>query len=130
MHKFKEKEIITIAALLIHAAKIDEIYSDHEKKIIIDFIDNNTKDKSQSQKILTEAEILEADSNQLLNYTKIIKDGSLEIKKEIVEQLWKILISDNSVDQYESNLMRRICGLIYFSDKDSGEIRMRLSKNK
>ena len=130
MHKFNEKEIITIAALLIHAAKIDEIYSDHEKKIIIDFIDNNTKDKSQSQKILTEAEILEADSNQLLNYTKIIKDGSLEIKKEIIEQLWKILISDNSVDQYESNLMRRICGLIYFSDKDSGEIRMRLSKNK
>ena len=130
MHKFNEKEIITIAALLIHAAKIDEIYSDHEKKIIIDFIGNNTKDKSQSQKILTEAEILEADSNQLLNYTKIIKDGSLEIKKEIIEQLWKILISDNSVDQYESNLMRRICGLIYFSDKDSGEIRMRLSKNK
>ena len=130
MHKFNEKEIITIAALLIHAAKIDEIYSDHEKKIIIDFIDNNMKDKSQSQKILTEAEILEADSNQLLNYTKIIKDGSLEIKKEIIEQLWKILISDNSVDQYESNLMRRICGLIYFSDKESGEIRMRLSKNK
>ena len=130
MHKFNEKEIVTIAALLVHAAKIDEIYSDHEKKIIIDFIGNNTKDKSQSQKILTEAEILEADSNQLLNYTKIIKDGSLEIKKEIVEQLWKILISDNSVDQYESNLMRRICGLIYFSDKDSGEIRMRLSKNK
>ena len=130
MHKFNEKEITTIAALLIHAAKIDEIYSDHEKKIIVDFIDNNTKDKSQSQKILTKAEILEADSNQLLNYTQIIKDGSLEIKKEIIEQLWKILISDNSVDQYESNLMRRICGLIYFSDKDSGEIRMRLSKNK
>ena len=130
MHKFNEKEIVTIAALLVHAAKIDEIYSDHEKKIIVDFIDNNMKDKSQSQKILTEAEILEADSNQLLNYTKIIKDGPVEIKKEIIEQLWKILISDNSVDQYESNLMRRICGLIYFSDKDSGEIRMRLSKNK
>ena len=130
MHKFNEKEIITIAALLVHAAKIDEIYSDHEKKIIIDFIDNNIKDKSLSQKILTEAEILENDSNQLLNYTKIIKDGPVEIKKEIIEQLWKILISDNSVDQYESNLMRRICGLIYFSDKDSGEIRMKLSKNK
>ncbi len=130
MHKFNEKEIIAIAALLVHAAKIDEIYSDHEKKIIINFIENNMQDKSQSQKILTEAEILEADSNQLLNYTKIIKDGPAEIKKEIIEQLWKILISDNSVDQYESNLMRRICGLIYFSDKDSGEIRMRLSKNK
>ena len=130
MHKFNEKEIIAITALLVHAAKIDEIYSDNEKKIIINFIDNNMKDKSQSQKILTEAEILEADSNQLLNYTKIIKDGPVEIKIEIIEQLWKILISDNSVDQYESNLMRRICGLIYFSDKDSGEIRMRLSKNK
>ena len=130
MHKFNEKEIIAITALLVHAAKIDEIYSDHEKKIIINFIENNMQDKSQSQKILTEAEILEADSNQLLNYTKIIKDGPTEIKKEIIEQLWKILISDNSVDQYESNLMRRICGLIYFSDKDSGEIRMRLSKNK
>ena len=130
MHKFNEKEIIAITALLVHAAKIDEIYSDHEKKIIINFIENNMQDKSQSQKILTEAEILEADSNQLLNYTKIIKDGPAEIKKEIIEQLWKILISDNSVDQYESNLMRRICGLIYFSDKDSGEIRMRLSKNK
>ena len=65
-----------------------------------------------------------------MSYTKIIKDGPMEIKKEIIEQLWKILISDNSVDQYESNLMRRICGLIYFSDKESGEIRMRLSKNK
>ena len=130
MHKFNEKEITTIAALLIHAAKIDEIYSDHEKKIIVDFIDNNTKDKSQSQKILSNAETLEADSNQLLNYTQIIKDGSLEIKKEIIEQLWKILISDNSVDQYESNLMRRICGLIYFSDKESGEIKMRLIKSK
>ena len=130
MHKFNEKEITTIAALLIHAAKIDEIYSDHEKKIIVDFIDNNTKDKSQSQKILTNAEILEADSNQLLNYTQIIKDGSLEIKKEIIEQLWKILISDNSVDQYESNLMRRICGLIYFSDKECAEIKLKLLNSK
>ena len=130
MHKFNEKEITTITALLIHAAKIDEIYSDHEKKIIVNFIDNNTKDKSQSQKILTNAEILEADSNQLLNYTQIIKDGSLEIKKEIIEQLWKILISDNSVDQYESNLMRRICGLIYFPDKECAEIKLKLINSK
>ena len=130
MRKFSEKEIIGIAALLIHAAKIDEIYSAHEKDIISNFIKNNTKNVSSSSKILSEAEKLEADSNQLLNYTKVIKDGSLEMKKEIIEQLWKILISDNTVDQYESNLMRRICGLIYFSDKESGEIRMRLTKNK
>ena len=82
------------------------------------------------QKIISEAEKLEADSNQLLSYTKIIKDSPFEMKKEVIEQLWKILISDNNVDQYESNLMRRICGLIYFSDKESGEIRMRLSKTK
>ena len=63
-------------------------------------------------------------------YTKLIKDSSVKIKSEIIEQLWKILISDNNVDLYESNLMRRICGLIYFSDKESGEIKMRLIKSK
>ena len=54
----------------------------------------------------------------------------MDIKKDIIEHLWKVIISDNSVDQYESNLMRRICGLIYFSDKESGEIKMRVMKNK
>ena len=117
-----------VAALLIHAAKIDEIYTDNEKKIISNFVDNVADKDMSVQKIISEAEKLEADSNQLLSYTKIIKDSPFEMKKEVIEQLWKILISDNNVDQYESNLMRRICGLIYFSDKESGEIRMRLSK--
>ena len=79
---------------------------------------------------MKEAEKMEEDSNQLLNFTKIIKDSSLKTKSEIIEQLWKILISDNNVDLYESNLMRRICGLIYFSDKESGEIKMKLLKKK
>ena len=122
MLKLKNEEIIGIAALLIHAAKIDEIYSEKEKKIIFNFIENNLEDKNSKANIMLEAEKLEENSNQLLNYTKIIKDSSLKIKSEIIEQLWKILISDNSVDLYESNLMRRICGLIYFSDKQSGEI--------
>ena len=130
MYKLNEKDIIGIAALLIHAAKIDEIYSEHEKEIIINFINDSIDESSSSQKIISEAEKLEANSNQLLSFTKIIKESPLEMKKSIIEQLWKILISDNTVDQYESNLMRRICGLIYFSDKDSGEIKMRLSKNK
>ena len=130
MYKLNEKEIIGIAALLIHAAKIDEIYSDHEKEIIKNFVKNNINETSSSKKIMIEAEKLEANSNQLLSFTKIIKESPLEMKKDVIEQLWKILISDNTVDQYESNLMRRICGLIYFSDKDSGEIKMRLSKNK
>ena len=128
MYNFKKNEIIGIAALLIHAAKIDEIYSENEKKIVKDFIQNNLNDDSILKEIITEAEKLESNSNQLLNYTKIIKDSSSEAKSEIIEQLWKILISDSKVDQYESNLMRRICGLIYFSDKECGEIKMRLLK--
>ena len=129
MHKFNQKELVGITALLIHAAKIDEIYSDGEKKIINNFLKNNTSDETLLKKIMSEALELESNSNQLLSYTKIIKDGSKEMKSEIIEQLWKILISDKNVDQYRSNLMRRICGLIYFSDKESGEIKMRLSKN-
>ena len=130
MFKLEQNQVIGIAALLIHAAKIDEIYSEKEKKIIINFIENNINDNNQVEIVLKKAEKLEEDSNQLLNYTKIIKDSSTKIKSEIIEQLWKILISDNNVDLYESNLMRRICGLIYFSDKESGEIKMRLIKSK
>ena len=130
MLKLEQKQIIGITALLIHAAKIDEIYTEKEKKIIITFIKNNTEDSNKIEKIMNEAEKLEANSNQLLDYTKIIKDSSLKAKSEIIEELWKILISDNNVDLYESNLMRRICGLIYFSDKESGEIKMKLIKSK
>ena len=130
MLRLEQKEIIGIAALLIHAAKIDEIYSEKEKKIILSFVENNLDNKNSTDQIMQEAEKLEENSNQLLNYTRIIKDSSLKIKSEIIEQLWKILISDNNVDLYESNLMRRICGLIYFSDKESGEIKMRLLKSK
>ena len=130
MLKLNQKEIVGIAALLIHAAKIDDIYSEKEKKIILYFIENNLDDNTLAKKIMNEAEILEKNSNQLLNYTKIIKDSPLKTKSEIIEQLWKILISDNNVDLYESNLMRRICGLIYFSDKESGEIKMKLMKSK
>ncbi len=130
MLKLEQKQIIGVSALLIHAAKIDEIYSEKEKNIIHNFIKNNIEDKNSVEKVLKESEKLEENSNQLLNFTKIIKESSVELKSEIVEQLWKILISDNNVDLYESNLMRRICGLIYFSDKESGEIKMKLIKSK
>ena len=83
-----------------------------------------------SDEILKKAEEIEKISNQLLNYTNIIKQNSLEIKKDIIEHLWKVLISDNTVDQYESNLMRRICGLIYFSDKECAEIKLKLLNSK
>ena len=130
MKTLDKKNIIGVAALLVHAAKIDEIYSEKEKNIIFNFIEKNINDGDSKEKIMNEAEKLEENSNQLLNYTKIIKDSDTKIKSEIIEQLWKILISDNNVDLYESNLMRRICGLIYFSDKESDEIKMKLIKSK
>ena len=130
MLKLDQKEIIGISALLIHAAKIDEIYSEKEKKLIFNFIETNINENVSKEEVMKEAEKMEENSNQLLSYTKIIKDSPSKTKSEIITQLWKILISDNNVDLYESNLMRRICGLIYFSDKESGEIKMRLIKSK
>ncbi len=130
MLKLDQKEIIGISALLIHAAKIDEIYSEKEKKLIFNFIETNIDENVSKEEVMKEAEKMEENSNQLLSYTKIIKDSPSKTKSEIITQLWKILISDNNVDLYESNLMRRICGLIYFSDKESGEIKMKLIKSK
>jgi uncharacterized tellurite resistance protein B-like protein len=115
-----------IAALLVHAANIDETYTEKEKKIIKSFISSFSYNDTECETILQEAEQLESNSNQLFNYTSLIKKESLEVKTEVIEHLWKIIISDQSVDQYESNLMRRICGLIYFSDKLSGDIKLKL----
>ena len=129
MSNLDKQSIIGISALLVHAANIDENYSEHEKKLIKEFIRSYLKDEN-SDEILKMAEEIEQNSNQLLNYTSIIKQNSLEIKKDIIEHLWKILISDNTVDQYESNLMRRICGLIYLSDKECAEIKLKLLNSK
>ena len=125
MNKLDKESIVGISALLVHAANIDEIYSEHEKNLIKDFIKSYIKDDDIDQ-ILKKAEEIENNSNQLLNYTNIIKKNSIEVKKDIIEHLWKVIISDNSIDQYESNLMRRICGLIYFPDKECAEIKMKL----
>ena len=130
MNEIKEKDIIGIAALLIHAAKIDEIYTEKEKNIIINLIKLLSNGKIVGTDLLIEAEKLEKNSNQLLNFTNVIKKYSDETKSIIVKNLWKIIISDKKVDQYESNLMRRICGLIYFSDKMSGEIKLKLLNKK
>ena len=129
MIKLDNKSVIGIAALLVHAAKIDEIYSENEKKLIKDFIKSYLVSDNENE-ILKDAEKIENNSNQLLSYTNIIKQNSIEIKKDIIEHLWKIIISDNTIDQYESNLMRRICGLIYFPDKESAEIKLKLMNNK
>ena len=128
MNKLDKESVTGISALLVHAANIDELYSDHEKSLIRDFIKSYLNE--DTDKILKKAEEIENDSNQLLNYTNIIKANSLEIKKDIIKHLWKVIISDNTVDQYESNLMRRICGLIYFPDKECAEIKLKLLSNK
>ena len=127
MNKLNKESVIGISALLVHTAKIDEIYSEHEKDLIKNFIKSYLKD-DDINKILKKAEEIEGNSNQLLSFTNIIKNNSMDVKKDIVEHLWKVIISDNTVDQYESNLMRRICGLIYFPDKESAEIKLKLMK--
>ena len=129
MRKLDKESVIGITALLVHAANIDEIYSEHEKDLIKDFIRSYLRDVKVNE-ILMEAEEIEKNSNQLLNYTNIIKQKSIDIKKDIIEHLWKIIISDNTVDQYESNLMRRICGLIYLEDKVCAEIKLKLINKK
>ena len=129
MNKLEKENVIGISALLVHAAKIDEIYSEHEKDLIKSFIKSYLEDVDIN-KTLKKAEEIESSSNQLLNFTNIIKQNSMDIKKDIVEHLWKVIISDNTVDQYESNLMRRICGLIYFSDKECAEIKLKLINSK
>jgi uncharacterized tellurite resistance protein B-like protein len=129
MKTLDQKDIIGIAALLVHAAKIDEQYSDHEKILIKEFIKSYLTNNNHDE-ILKKAEEIEHNSNQLLNFTNLIKKNTTEVKSDIIEHLWKIIISDDTIDQYESNLMRRICGLIYFPDKMCAEIKLRLLNNK
>ena len=129
MNNLDKESVIGIAALLVHAAKIDEIYSEHEKSLVKDFIKSYLEDDDVDE-ILKKAEEIEKNSNQLLNFTNIIKQNSMDVKKDILEHLWKVVISDNTVDQYESNLLRRICGLIYVPDKICAEIKLNLLESK
>ena len=132
--KKKEKENknldgknILIIALLIHAAKIDENYTENEKKIIKKVImDLNKINSDEAYKLLELAEKKEEESNQIIEFTKEIKKYPNEFKLKIVEIIWKIVYSDGTSDDYESNLIRRICGLLYISDKDNGIIKAKV----
>ena len=133
---FKKKEKISddknilIAALLIHAAKIDNEYTDSEKKIIKEALINlNLVKLNDVDKLLRMAEEKEKDSNQIIEFTKEIKKNSMEFRLKIIEILWKIVYSDTNNNNYESNLIRRICGLLYVSDKDSGLIKEKIIKS-
>ena len=118
---------ILVASLLIHAAKIDENYSDIEKKIIKEALINlNNINSDQAEELMKFAEKKEEESNQMLEFTREIKKHPMEFRLKIIEIIWKIVYSDGVSDNYESNLIRRICGLLYISDKDNGIIRAKV----
>ena len=118
---------ILVAALLIHAAKIDENYTEIEKKIIKKaLIDLNNISSDQAEELIKRAEKKEVESNQLVEYTREIKKHTMESRLKIIEVIWKIVYSDGVGDDYESNLIRRICGLLYISDKDNGIIKTKV----
>ena len=121
---------ILVAALLIHAAKIDENYTEIEKKIIIKaIIQLYNISFNESEKLLKLAEKKEEESNQIVEFTREIKKYSIEFRLNIIEIIWKIVYSDGASDNYESNLVRRLCGLLYVSDRDSGTIKSKVQKN-
>ena len=128
----KKKEIndnknILIASLLIHAAKIDENYSETEKKIIVKAIMNlNKMNLDEAEKLLKISEKKEEESNQIIEFTREIKKYPMEFRLKIIEIIWEIVYSDGTNDNYESNLIRRICGLLYVSDKDNGIIKTKV----
>ena len=122
----EDRKSILVTALLIHAAKIDDNYTIKEKEIIKKaLIDLKLIEPNEFDRLLNKAEIKEQDSNQIIEFTKEIKKTPMEFRFKIIEVLWKIIYSDDVADNYESNLIRRICGLIYVSDKDSGEIKLK-----
>ena len=124
-----QEDLVGITALLVHVARIDENYTAKEQEIIKKFINSFSTKTETVERTLQQAETLEANSIQLLGFTNKVKEQSLDIKKQIIEHLWKIIISDENVDHYESNLMRRICGLIYFPDKLCGELKLKVLQN-
>ena len=115
-----------IAALLVYAAKIDENYEDKEREIIKKTLIELGAESSNIDKVISDAEIIEANSNQILDFTKEVKNMSGTDKIKIVESLWKIIYSDNSADIYETNLMRRLGGLLYIDAKTMGELKQRV----
>ena len=117
-----------VGSLLIHAAKIDEAYTSSEKEIIKQTLIKLGANSSNIEKIMSDAAIIEESSNQILDFTREIKNSSNENKIKIIEALWEIIYSNNSADIYETNLMRRLAGLIYIDDKIMGVIKQKIKK--
>ena len=122
--------LICVAALLIHSAKIDENYTEKEKIIIRKALIEMGADQNYLDEILKDAEIREKDSNQILEFTKEVKNKSIEEKKIVIEALWTIIYSDEQADIYETNLMRRLSGLLYLDSKVVGDIKEKIKSNQ
>ena len=131
--KTKDPEKIDIfsktASLLIHAAKIDQNYTNKEKLIIERTLIELGVDKEKINQLMQNAEENEKNSNQILNFTKDIKYTDQNFKIKIIESLWKIIYSDNTSDMYETNLMRRLSGLLYLDNKLVGDIKEKIKND-
>ena len=126
-----EENLVLIGALFVHAAKMDENYTDKEKAIILKALtDISDKKSNDFDNILKDAEKKESESNQILEFTKKIKTFDKNSRLKILEVLWKIIYSDGISDMYESTLMRRLNGLLYVTDKEAGNIKKSIIKIK
>ena len=122
------KSYSNIAALLIHVAKIDENYEDKEKKIIRKTLIELGATISNIDKLIADASVIEENSNQILSFTREVKNAPESDKIRIVESLWKIIYSDDNADMYETNLMRRLAGLLYIDAKTMGDLKEKVKK--
>ena len=118
--------IVNVTCLLIHAARIDENYSDKEKLIIKKTLIKLGVKEEKLDEIILKSEKIEKDSNQILDYTKNIKNLTKDEKVEVIESLWEIIYSDDNSDMYETNLMRRLTGLMYLDNKVVGDIKEKI----
>jgi uncharacterized tellurite resistance protein B-like protein len=125
-----DDQYIKSAALLIHAAKIDENYTDKEKSIIKKTLIELGVKEDKLNELYNEAEEIEKNSNQILDFTREIKNSNDEFKVKITETLWSIIYSDGSSDMYEDNFMRRLTGLLYLDKKIVGDIKERIRNKK
>ena len=124
------KELLSkTTSLLIHAAKIDENYTNKEKEIIKKTLIELGAKHFEVDQIIINAETNEEKSNQILDFTKEIKNAGYEFKIKIIETLWSIIYSNNEADMYETNLMRRLSGLLYLDNKTMGAIKEKIKKN-
>ena len=131
---FKKKEnnknnfLVKVCALLIHAAKIDEIFTEKEEEIIKKTLIELGLKENKIKETINEARIIEDNSNQILDFTKEVKNLPEDDKIRIIEALWSIIYSNNEADIYETNLMRRLAGLLYIDTKTMGDIKEKVKK--